>query len=217
MRTLRRALSRTLLGLTLVTTMTGVALGQGFGPRPSVPLSMGQEVGVPLAPLLTIDRDRLFTESAYGRRVQEDLLAASRDLASENRTIEAELAAREQELTEMRAALPFEEFRSLADVFDARVTRLRNEQDAKARALQRRRDLERQNFFAAALPVLSQIVREAGAMAILDRGSVFLAADEIDVTTLAIQRLDQALGAGQAVVVPAPDPSVPPAPDTAVD
>lgn len=187
------------LALALLAGLAGIASpvsAQGVMARPGLPLSMGQEVGVPRAPLLTIDRERLYTESAYGQRVQSDLQQAARDLASENRAIETELAAREQELTDLRATLPFEEFRALADTFDARVTRLRSEQDAKARALSRRRDLERQSFFAGALPVLSQIVREAGALAILDKTAVFISAEEVDVTDLAITRLDEALGDG---------------------
>lgn len=217
MRALRRCSGAGLVAAWLAVVLAGAAGAQGFVPRSAVPLSMGQQVGVPRAPLLTIDRDRLYTESAYGRRVQEELLTASRDLASENRAIEAELAAREQELTEQRPSLSFEEFRALADAFDARVTRLRNEQDAKSRALQRRRELERQSFFAEALPVLSQIVREAGALAILDRSAVFLAADEIDVTVLAIQRLDQALAAGQAPAETAPPVPESPEPQSAAE
>ena len=41
-----------------------------------------------------------------------------------------------------------------------------------------------------------RIVQEAGAVAILDRGSVFLTADEIDITEGAIRQLDEAIGAG---------------------
>jgi Skp family chaperone for outer membrane proteins len=177
-----------------------------------VPLSMGQDVSVPRAPLLTIDRDVLYRDSAYGQRLQEDLLSASLDLAAENRRIEAELAAKEEELTLQRADLSLQDFRVLADAFDVRVTRLRAEQEAKARALQRRRDLERQSFFAAALPVLAEIVKEAGAVAILDRSSLFLAAEEIDITELAIRRMDAALGEGAMLGQGDPDATIRPAP-----
>lgn len=170
------------------------APAQGFSPRTGVPLAMGQDVSVPRAPLLTIDRERLFTESEYGRQVQALLLEASRTLAAENRRIEGELASRERELTDLRDTLPFEEFRALADAFDERVTQARREQDAKTRVLQRRRELARQQFFVEALPVLSQIVREAGAVAILDRSVVFLTSEQVDVTDVAIVRLDQSLG-----------------------
>lgn len=217
MRALRRCLGRASVALAVSFALAGPLAAQGLAAGTGVPLSMGQQVGVPRAPLLTIDRDRLFSESAYGRRLQEDLVTASRALATENRAIEAELAAREQELTDLRPTLPFEEFRTLADAFDARVTRLRNEQDAKARALQRRRDLERQTFFADALPVLSQIVREAGATAILDRSSVFIAADEIDITSVAIQRLDRSLGSGPSPSEESSDPAPSDAPEAAAD
>lgn len=166
---------------------------------PRMPFPLGQDVALPRSPLLTIDRDALFVGSAYGQRLQAELRADSIALAEENRALTADLSEEEQRLTEQRATLPVEEFRTLADAFDAKVTRLRSEQDAKTRALQRRQETERQQFFANALPVLSRIVQEAGAVAILDRGTVFLTADEIDITDLAIARLDAAIGDGRGL------------------
>ncbi|MCL4188582.1 MAG: OmpH family outer membrane protein [Rhodobacteraceae bacterium] len=160
---------------------------EGQGPE----LTVGVPVG---AGVLTIDPDRLFTGSRMGRRMTEELEAALRELAAENRRIEAALTAEERALTERRASLAPEEFRALAEEFDRRVEEIRRSQDAKSRALNRRRDEDRQRFLEAALPVLAQLLGEAGASVVLDRRAVFLSFDEIDITDRAIERLDEALG-----------------------
>ena len=153
------------------------------------------------SPVLTLDQDRLFRSSAYGKRIAAEIEKALRDLAIENREIEARLAAEEQDLTTRRPTLPATDFRALADDFDARVVAIRRTQDEKQVALNTRRDTERQNFYQAAAPILGALVREAGAVAILDTRAVFLSADRIDVTDEAIARIDARMGDG---VAPAP-------------
>ena len=155
-------------------------------------------------PVVTLDQDRLFVESLYGQRVAREIEEAGEELATENRRIEAELIAEERALTERRAELPPEEFRPLADAFDEKVTRLRQEQDAKARALQRRSEVERRAFLQQAIPVLSRLVAERGALVILDDRAVLLAAESIDITDEAIAEVDALLGDG-ADLDPPPD------------
>lgn len=178
----------------------------------------------PQTPLLTLDQERLFTDSLFGRRVAEELNAASAELARQNRLIEADLTFEERALTEERERLPQGEFRALADAFDEKVVGYRRAQDRKARAFQRRDEAERQAFLRAALPVLADLVAELGAVAILDDRAVLFAAQSIDVTDRAIARIDAAIGSGEALSPPGPilpeDPDFPvplPAPDAEPD
>jgi len=102
-----------------------------------------------------------------------------------------------------------DEFRALADAFDERVQKLRDEQDAKTRELQRMREQERQNFLRQISPILGEIVRERGAVVVLDRRSVFLSADTIDITQEAIDRINAAFEAnGPDGDLTPPDPEV---------
>ena len=159
------------------------------------------------SPVLTLDQDRLFQASAYGQRVAHDIDAAAAALTMENREIEAQLATEEKDLTTRRAAMTAAEFRPLADAFDAKVVAIRAAQEEKLVALNGRRDLERQAFYRAAAPVLGDLVRDAGAVAILDARAVFLSADRIDVTDEAIALVDRLLGAGPLPTAePAPTP-----------
>jgi len=205
------------LALALVLTLGGVggmpAMAQGLDPLPFNGAS-----NAPVTPILTIDSERFFAESAFGRRLAEEIEAAGVELAAENRRIEADLTEEEQSLTDRRASLPADQFRVLADDFDVKVQRIRREQDAKARALTERTDADRVAFLSAARPVLGQIMYDAGASVILERGSVFFSSNASDITDLAIQHIDAAIGDGLSAPEAAPggtaeDGSAGPAPD----
>lgn len=197
------ALAALLLAVASLPPSAAPALAQGY--------SLGTDVQV-----RTLDQERLFAESAFGRRAAAVVAAASRELAASNQRILEELTAEERELTERRAHLDPEEFRRLADDFDARVEAIRREQEARARAISRMGEEEQQRFFAAAGPILVDLMREIGAVAILDSRAVILSSERIDFTELAIQRVDAVLGDGAETAADgtAPQPAPPSEPDT---
>ncbi|WP_367647014.1 OmpH family outer membrane protein [Ruegeria arenilitoris] len=161
----------------------------------SLPLA-AQQLGVPQSGVLTISSDRIFTESAFGRRVFDEIEAESAALAAENERIVAELSREEKELTQKREVLSPEEFRPLAEAFDRKVQSHREGQRAKLDALARRSDEARNQFFELAQPVLIDLLRETGASLIIERSNVFLSSDASDVTAIAIRRIDAAIGDG---------------------
>lgn len=145
-------------------------------------------------PILVIDQDRLFSETRLGSDSRASLEQAANDLKDENQKIEEELISEERALTEQRASLQAEDFRILADEFDARVQRIRLEQDEKARALTRAQEDARSDFFQDVAAIISDIVRERGALVVIDRRNVFLSAGQIDITDEAIARVNAAEG-----------------------
>lgn len=203
------------LGLTAA-TLSGAAVAQTATQTPAegqgtAAPQPGTTIEVP-SPVLTLDQERFFASSAWGRRVAAEIEAASADLAAENRRIEGELTAEEKTLTEERKTADPEAFRIKADAFDAKVVAIRAAQDQKGRDLAARRDTERQAFFAAALPVLGEVMTERGAVAILDARAIFVAVNGVDVTDQLIAAVDTRIGAGTAAPAPA-DPVQPtPAP-----
>lgn len=156
----------------------------------------GDGATLPESAILTVASDRLFIDSAYGQRVMDEIESEGTVLAAENRRIEAELMAEERELTRLRAEMEAEAFRRLADDFDAKVQRIRREQDAKARELGERQEQARSEFLGRVRPVLVALMRETGASIILERSSVFLSADSTDITDIAIGRIDASIGDG---------------------
>jgi Skp family chaperone for outer membrane proteins len=162
------------------------------------------------SPILVIDSERLFLSSDFGLRVVREIEARGNDLASENRQIEAELAAAEQELTNRRTSMTPEAFQPLADAFDTRVQETRQAQAAKSRALNAQLEREREAFLNAAGPVLQELMSAAGASVVLDRRTVFISTTDSDITAAAVARLNADLGQGT------PTPPAAPADPTAV-
>lgn len=145
------------------------------------------------APLLTLDQDRLFLESDFGKATVEKERRATAALEQENRKIEAELVAEEQALTEARATITPEEFAAKAEAFDAKVERIRAEQDTKARQLTDGREKDRKAFLEIAVPILGELLGDKKAAAILDKNLVILSLSAADITDEAIARVNAAL------------------------
>ncbi|MEX0279983.1 MAG: OmpH family outer membrane protein [Arenibacterium sp.] len=155
-----------------------------------------QQLGIARTEILTISPERLFLESAFGKRIVQEIEEDSAALATENRRIEMELTAEEKSLTEQRETMEPQVFRELADAFDDKVQEFRVTQDAKTRALGQRREEARTVFLEATIPVLAQLMRETGASVILERSTVFLSTNATDITDIALQRIDAAIGDG---------------------
>ena len=189
------------LALPLMLSLSPVAaIAQGLGP--DTPLVTGEAA----SPILTLELDRLYAESAFGKRIEQELEAERAALVAENERITAELTAQEQRLTEQRASVDPAEFRDLADAFDEKVQRIRREQDEKARSLDGRTEEARRLFIQIARPEISAILRETGAALIVERRIVIVSADAVDITETAIERIDAAIGDGLGLSAPAPQP-----------
>lgn len=202
---MRRAARRLAVGFVL-------SVGGMFAPT----LGVAQDTGAAAAPgdlrapIVTLDRERLFAESMMGKALQAQLEEASAALIAENRRLEAALEEEELALTAQRATMPAEEFRKLAAEFDSRVEALRNAQDTKSRGLTRQRDENRQKLFDAAIPVLGALMVDIQAVAIIERSAIILTFDQLDITEQAIARMDATLGAGEgAAPAPEPEPAQP--------
>lgn len=169
-------------------------------------MSLGEPVAT-VGPILTLDQNRLYADSRYGRQSQDAIDAEAKALSAENRNLEAALEAEETALAAQRATLPAAEFQILAEAFDAKVKDIRRARDARARDLTLRQDQSQRAFLEKVVPILNQIRTEMGAELILDRASVIWSSPNIDITDLAIQRIDQALLAPAAVAPAATDPA----------
>ena len=148
---------------------------------------------LPPSAVLTIDPERLFAESGFGKAAVARLEAAQAELVAENKKLEAALEAEEKDLTERRPSLPPPEFRAIADAFDKKAEDIRAARLAKSRSLTTLRDEDRQKFLAAIVPILGDLMGEMGGLVILDKKTVFLSFDRVDVTDLAIARIDNLL------------------------
>ncbi len=170
------------------------AAQQQGGGAAGLPFTTGVPVDTPGSRVLIIDQEQLVLDSDFGQRVRREIETELTTLTEENRRIEAELTEEERRLTQLRETLPPEEFRALADEFDARVVAIRAEQDAKGRALSQREEEAFTRLLVAAQPIFQAILADYDAELILDRRLVFFASGRVDITAEAIERINEFLG-----------------------
>jgi len=170
-----------------------------------------QDADTARSEILVLDPERIFEDSQLGRRMLAEHQAAREELAAHNRKLEAELEAEERALTGRRSELSPEEFRKLADAFDAKVQEIRRDSERRVRDLERDRERLPLLFLRRAEPVLIEVMRNMGGVVLLDARMVLLRADAVDITDTAIARIDATIGDGE----PPPDEEAesPPAPE----
>ena len=193
---------RTAAGMTWASAFFGaLAVVIGPGLLASGAVAQAQDIGTIQSEILTLDPDRLFASTLVGKRLT-DQYAAERDrLIAGNRALEVELRDEEQALTAARGDMTPKQFRTRADAFDDKVRSIRQENDRKARDLERGREIAPLSLMRMAEPVLVQLMRETGGKIILDNRQVLLRADAIDITDLAVARVDAAIGDGSGLTV----------------
>lgn len=157
---------------------------------------LAQNLGQILSPILIIDREKLFAESAFGQSIMAQLNDISAGLEAETREIVTNLEAEELNLSMARSTLPAEEFRALADAFDIKVQQLR--QSRSAAEEQQLLDIEKARivFLEQVNPILATLMQEAGAIVLMERRDVVISANSIDITTKAISRIDALFARG---------------------
>ncbi|MBU2982480.1 OmpH family outer membrane protein [Lentibacter algarum] len=158
-----------------------------------------QSLGTEQAEVVIVDPNRLFAETLFGKRINDELEAESNALALENRRIEEELRSEEKTLTEARKTMTAEDFRDSADAFDIKVQGIRRERVEKLRALDEKRANALQRFLATAQGVLVTLMRERGATVLLDLRTVILRDGAIDITVDAVAKIDEAIGTGENI------------------
>lgn len=171
--------------------------------------------------IATIDREMLFTQSAWGKRTQARLDEEGARLEAENERLVTQLSNEEAQLTKERATLDPAEFRRRAEAFDLRATRVRRERLQATQDVNSWAAADRTAFYRVALPLMGEVMRERGAVVVLDRRTVFVSVEAIDITEELLTVLDRELGDGVGVVPFQPTPTTesgeptPEAPDQA--
>lgn len=193
-RSISRA-SRIFLRAAILAFGLGVVGGLGFPLAAQDQTAVQEEIQ---SEILTVDTDFIFANSLYGVQIEQEFSAAAKVLITENGEIEARLTAEEKALTQERASLSLEDFRARAQAFDTHVQTLRDAQQVKETEVQAIRTTGRKAFQEVITPILAQIARDRGASVMFERQQVFLSAESIDITLIALDRVNAAFKKNQA-------------------
>jgi len=165
----------------------------------TVPVAYGQDVVVnapSISSVAVVEVDRMFSASIWGQRVTADIQAAVNDLEAQNIQLETDLAVEEAELTEMRLSTDAATFTELATAFDEKVRAIRQATENKVAALNQLQQSEFSRFRTVSEPVLIEVAAEMNASVVLDKRSVYLSLDTVDITDRVISRIDSTFGDG---------------------
>lgn len=149
------------------------------------------------APVLVIDPERVYGESARGIAIRQELDAAAAAVQAENDRIVRDLIAEEQDLAARRPDMDPAVFRAEAEAFDQKAQDIRRARDAKERDLTREANEARAKFFDELRPIVGQLLIDRGGVAVLDSRSVYLVLRSADVTLDVIEVLNAMDAEGQ--------------------
>ncbi len=183
--------------LLVLTALIAATAGHGQDASPGYPAA-------PPGGILTLDPERLYQDTRFGRTIRAELDRLRAGLQAENGRLDRELGEEEAQLAARRPNMDPDEFHALADAFDEKAEAIRATQAGKLQGLIRRREDEKQRFFSAVLPVIADVVRERRGVIIFERRMVFLAADSIDITDQLIRRIDALTTEAGVLLIPVP-------------
>jgi len=147
-------------------------------------------------PILVIDFERVFVETAYGQRIAADVEEARALVQAENDRLAQELLAEESALTEARTTMEPDAFREAAEAFNEKAQSVRASREAEQARLVNLRDSERARFVERIQPLIAEMMEERGAIVAMDRRSVIRAIGSANATADVITRINATLGDG---------------------
>ncbi len=168
-----------------------------------------QNKPIPAPKILVIDRAAILRGSAVGQNIMKQVqaltLAAEAGLKAKDAALRKEGAALQQQLAILAPAVKKQKIAA----FEAKQAALQGDVQKQQGLIQGGVLQARQVVEKALGPILSKIMQERGANLLLDRNAVVLGTVDVDVTMLAIQRLNQSLPTVKVNLVPLPPGAVP--------
>src|ERR1700743_2098109 len=157
----------------------------------SAALSFGAQAATPAPRVLVIDRTMILRNSKVGQDIVRQVNAyteqAERELKGKGASLRAEGEALKQQLAILSADV---KARKIKD-FETKQAGLQQEAQKRQSLIQGGFLKARQDVERALGPVLQGILVERGANLLLDRNAVVMGTVDVDITRLAVQRLDQ--------------------------
>jgi len=143
--------------------------------------------------ILYLNQSRVYSESVFGKNLEELFRDESNSLVEQNRQLTKELEIEEQRLTNEREGMSLAEFKLLAQSFNTRVEKVRREQKEKSDTLKYKLEEERKYFFNAVYPLLLEFVSKKNATGILDSSVFIVGNSKLDVTNKVILIINEKL------------------------
>lgn len=185
-------------------------MGAGFSDAALAAPPAPPSGGAPAARVLIVDLRRVMSESKVGHDLQRQVEALNGQVTGDLKAEKANLQKEQIALQQQSAILaPDVKARRIKD-FEARVAAFQEKVQKRGSLIQGGVMKAQSQIEQALGPILQGLMRERGATMLMDRTAVLLAVGGLDMTSVAIQRLDMKLTSVKVEL--APPPAMPGAP-----
>ncbi len=201
--TKKSPLARTILVGAVFLGMMGMNAALAAPPQPPAG-------GAPFAKILIIDLRKVMGSSKVGQDIQRQVEGLKREAQSELNGEGSSLRAEETQLQQQAAILaPDVKARKIKE-WQARAASFQTKVNQRSGLIQGGVIKAQQQIEQALGPILEGIMRERSATVLLDRSSVLLAPNAIDVTDVVTQRLDMKMPTVKVQLAQPPAGAAPP-------
>jgi Skp family chaperone for outer membrane proteins len=160
---------------------------------PGLPAASPGATATPNPKILVIDRSAILRQSAAGKDMIAQIDVLSKAAETEFKGEEDKLRGDAQALQQQMAVLAPEVRNQKAKEFEARQQALQKKVQERQNQIQAGVYKSRKQIEDALGPILEALMTERGANLLFDRNAIVLGTVDVDVTAVAIQRLDQKL------------------------
>jgi Skp family chaperone for outer membrane proteins len=136
---------------------------------------------------------RLFAQSAAGQAVETRMQQLAQEVQGELQPYATSIQTDAQQLQASGASLPADQLQQRRQALQQRAQEAQQLESTRETELRYTLGVQRQAITEAVSPILTALYQEKGCGLLLDRESVFMMNPAMDVTDLAIQRLNTAL------------------------
>ena len=166
--------------------------GAERAPEPPTPRPVTVWAGAESA-ILVVSMDQIRSRSLAAQSIERQAADFRQRLREELDSRREALRAEEKALVSLRDTLDREAFEFRAAEFERQVRQLKEERRRRANQLQAALRRATDALDTALRPILAQIMAERGAAVLIDNRNVVLSATALDVTQVAIKRLDASM------------------------
>lgn len=198
-----KILTHSSAGRWAVPMLVGIALTFGvFASAQSAPALQG---------IILVDRNAIMNESAAGQEIVRQVQDMRKKIEDDLKKKADTLRVQEQQLASQQSLLTQDAFEQKARVLRDQQVALQREADEKSRQLQNGYLTASNTIWQAASPILDALLKEKQATLMLERTAVVKGSVDLDVTAIALQRLNEKLPTVKVTLVGAQAASAAPA------
>ena len=206
MKKLALAVLSAVIGVMAFASLASAQAQQGGNPPAAAAQPKDGAKGLPPVVIALFDKEALFRESAAGKDFRKQLDELRNKFQGDLSHQQEELKKKDADLRNRQALLSAEAFEAERKKFEAEVQGAQSKFEERNRQIQGAIQNAEQEIFKATTPILADIMRAKGATLLLDKAVTLISANDFDITSEVVKKLDSTLPKIKLELKPVPAP-----------